>query len=276
MKLKNIIAFISFTAFLSVLSSCGDSYMPITLVSLDGKTSYYNNDTVSLIKFTDGEQFNIKGGNGKYNTEIRSDDDNICIEDSYTTIKNILTLRPVSDGECFLYVSDVEKNSARFIIQVKNLDKLYSVKEIRAIADGDELMKKEIKQIEESLYRKAIVGIGGRFNFQYLNKNFDSGKLTINRTETNNESSTYFFSQEKPYFDTEGNKIEKFNVYESVNQGMPTYVLLLSERKAKDKTEIVLSQDFTEELKGNYQNKLEKAYIEYILSTTKEATNNAK
>lgn len=276
MKLKNIIAFISFTAFLSVLSSCGDSYMPITLVSLDGKTSYYNNDTVSLIKFTDGEQFNIKGGNGKYNTEIRSDDDNICIEDSYTTIKNILTLKPVSDGECFLYISDVEKNSARFIIQVKNLDKLYSVKEIRAIADGGELTRNEIKQIEESLYRKAIVGIGGRFNFHYSNKNFDSGELTINRTETNNESSTYLFSQEKPYFDTEGNKIEKFNVYELPGQNTPTYVLLLSERKAKDKTEIVLSQDFTEELKGNYQNKLEKAYIEYILSTTKEATNNAK
>ena len=43
--------------FISSLSSCGDSYEPITLVSTDGKTVITGRDTIKLTKFTDGEKF---------------------------------------------------------------------------------------------------------------------------------------------------------------------------------------------------------------------------
>lgn len=266
MKIRNFIALLSFSALTVIFSSCGDSYAPITLTSSDGKTIYKNNDTISLIKFTEGEEFTIKGGNGIYLYEIKYDNKILNVTGNYSSEKNLLTLKPKSEGESFIYIRDTEDNSSRFLLQVKNMNRLYSVEDINATAEGGNLTQDEEKEIISDILRNSKVRESGRFEFYYITKDFDSGTLKIYPSENDNESITTFFYQKEPYFNKEGNKVFEFNIFYSLNSSYPNEVLYLTEKN----NEIILTQNLTDKYKGKYGNKLENATIEYILKSYSE------
>lgn len=267
MKLKNLIAFISFATLTTITTSCGDSYEPITLTSIDGSIVYTNNDTIRLIKFKEGVELNIKGGDGKYIYEIKNNSSTQNISGNYSSESNILTLTPKSEGECFIYISDTEDNSSRFLVQVKNLDRLYTVKDIKATAIGGNLTMNEKAKIESEILNEALTEINGRFEFYYINKNFDSGNLKIYPTESTNDDITKFFYQKEPYYNKEGHKVFDFNIYSSIGQDKPDFILHLTENE--DQT--ILSQDLTEIFREQYNGRLESASIEYILSNISES-----
>ena len=252
MKLKNLIAFISFTAFTTLVSSCGDSYMPITLVSLDGNTTYSNNDTISLVKFTEGEEFNIKGGDGKYSIEVKdkSNNEEACIDDVYSFSNNVLTLKPKTEGECFLYVNDTEKNSTRILVQVKNMDRRYIVNDIIAYAEGDGLTLGEKKQIEEDMLYGSFINVGGKFEFTYTTKDFNNGTVKIYTSENNSDTIDGFFNQEEKFDEESGNKIITFKIYYSLGGHIDADLeLQLSESKDGENNQTIISQDLTDEYK---------------------------
>ena len=133
-NLFSALAVLTSIFFISSLSSCGDSYSPITLTSKDEKTVITNNDTIKLTKFTDGEQYNIKGGNGKYFPEIINKKDTEIFKFSYDG--NTISITPVNEGSSYLNISDSEENVSRFVVTVEKKDRHYNVESVSTTVEG--------------------------------------------------------------------------------------------------------------------------------------------
>lgn len=255
MKRNFLSALITFSGilFISLLTSCGDSYSPITLVSLDGKTTVYSNDTIKLTKFTDGEKYNIKGGNGKYFIEIINKKENEVFK--YSFDGDIISVSPINEGDSYLSIGDSEENESRFVVTVEKKDKLYNVKDISASVYGDELTVGAQKEISNLIIEQSDVKTGGRFEFLYTNSN--NGIVKILPSEDSQYMSGSF-NETKSYNPENGEEISSFKI--TVNNDEAT--LFLSENK------LTLSKDVTDKyknLKPEYNN-LEKAFLIYNLS----------
>ena len=264
MKLKNLFAFISFAAFTSFISSCGDSYAPITMVSLDGNTTISNRDTISLVKFSEGEQYNLKGGDGMYFVKVTNKDNSENKIISHQQEDNLLTLIPQNEGICYLNINDSEKNETRIVVNVERLDKFYTVESHNIIIDGNNNFTfGEKDEISRKITENALVNVGGKFEFQYTNSN--NGIIKIKRTESS-DYVTGTFTQEVIYSSQNGEKILSLDILIPNRDG---FKLSLSEKK------LTISQDLTYEYKGYYTN-LESAVLEYNLSQPQYSDSNAK
>ena len=238
--------------FVTSLSSCGESYSPITLTSKDGETVVTNGDTVRLTKFTDGEQYNIKGGNGKYFPEIINKKDVEIFKYSYDG--NLLSITPVSEGNCYLKISDSEENESRFVVLVEKKDRHYKVESLSATVEGDELTLGTERNLKNLITSESSVKAGGRFDFQYTNAQNGIIKIMVSEGSQYNSGT---FTETKSYNPGNGEEISSFNISENRN-----YTLYLSEEK------MTLSEDVTDKYKGQKTeyNNLEKAYLIYNLS----------
>ena len=108
---RNLLSLIYVITCTLFITSCGESYAPITLISIDGKTSVSNNDTIYIDAFSNGKTFNIKGGDGRY--IINNEDESIV---SYEYNGEKLSLIPVKLGYGKISISDYEKNESRFTV----------------------------------------------------------------------------------------------------------------------------------------------------------------
>lgn len=256
MKQNLLSAFVTFISilFITSLSSCGESYSPITLTSKDGKTIVTNNDTVKLTKFTDGEQYNIKGGNGKYFPEIINKKDIEIFKYSYDG--NILSITPVNEGNCYLRISDSEKNESRFVVVVEKKDRHYKVESLSSVVEGDNLTVGTQKEISNLIITESTIKNGGKFEFLYTNSNNGIVKILPSENEQYESGS---FIETKSYNPGNGEEISSFKITISENKILTLY---LSEEK------MTLSEDVTNKYKGRESeyNNLEKAYLIYNLS----------
>ena len=159
MKRNLLSAFITLSSILFI-TSCGDSYSPITLASQDGKTIITNNDTIKLTKFTDGELYNIKGGNGKYFPEIINKKDTEIFKFSYDG--NTISITPVNEGNSYLSISDSEENESRFVVAVEKKDKHYIIESLNATVDGDDLTVGTQKEISSLIIANSTIKAGGK------------------------------------------------------------------------------------------------------------------
>ena len=166
-NLFSALAVLTSIFFISSLSSCGDSYSPITLTSKDEKTVITNNDTIKLTKFTDGEQYNIKGGNGKYFPEIINKKDTEIFKFSYDG--NTISITPVNEGSSYLNISDSEENVSRFVVTVEKKDRHYNVESVSATVEGDGLTVGTQKELVNLIISESDIKAGGKFDFQYTN-----------------------------------------------------------------------------------------------------------
>lgn len=240
--------------FVTSLSSCGESYSPITLTSKDGETVVTNGDTVRLTKFTDGEQYNIKGGNGKYFPEIINKKDVEIFKYSYDG--NLLSITPVSEGNCYLKISDSEENESRFVVLVEKKDRHYRVESLSATVEGDDLTVGTQKEISNLIVADSKIKTGGKFEFLYTNSNNGIVKILSSEGEQYTSGS---FIETKSYNPGNGEEISSFKITISESN---VFTLYLSEKN------MTLSEDVTDKYKGQKPeyNNLEKAYLIYNLS----------
>lgn len=246
--------------FAAVLTSCGESYAPITLLSSDGQTYITNNDTIYLDAFTEGKDFHIKGGNGKYVIENQNKD--IA---SYEYNGEKLSIAPVKIGYGSLRISDYEKNESRFIVTVRNQARVFNVNDISTEVLGGELTQNETKVIEENIKYSAIMGVGGSIEFTYTVEELNGGNVTIYK-QKGGSAETGIFSQKESFDQENGNKILTFDISLAGNNKIK---MDLIEKAENNYTYKVLRHDVTETYQIQYP-KLEKATIEYILADTTE------
>ena len=253
-NLFSALAVLTSIFFISSLSSCGDSYSPITLTSKDEKTVITNNDTIKLTKFTDGEQYNIKGGNGKYFPEIINKKDTEIFKFSYDG--SSISITPVDEGTSYLSISDSEKNESRFVVVVAKKDRHYNVESISAIVEGDDLTVGTQKEISNLIIANSKIKTGGKFEFIYTNSN--NGMVKILSSESSQYTSGSF-TETKSYNPGNGEEISSFKITISESE---IFTLYLSEEK------MTLSEDVTNLYKNQKPeyNNLEKAYLIYNLS----------
>ena len=256
MKRNLLSAFITLSSilFITLFASCGDSYSPITLTSIDEKTTVSNNDTIKLTKFTEGEQYNIKGGNGKYFPEIINKKDTEIFQFSYNGSSILIT--PQNEGNSYLSISDSEENESRFIVTVEKKDRHYNVESISATVNGDDLTVGTQKELINLIISESDIKEGGKFDFQYTNSN--NGIVKILPSEGSQYTSGSF-TETKSYNPENGKEISSFKITISENN---IFTLYLSEEK------MTLSEDVTNKYKGQKPtyNNLEKAYLIYNLS----------
>lgn len=261
MKRNLLSAFITLSSILFI-TSCGDSYSPITLASQDGKTIITNNDTIKLTKFTDGELYNIKGGNGKYFPEIINKKDTEIFKFSYDG--NTISITPINEGNSYLSISDSEENESRFVVAVAKMDKFYNVESHNIEIIGyDAFTDGERKKLTKEISDNALVKVGGKFEFLYTNSN--NGIAKIKSTESSNYN-IGTFTQEDIFNQQTGEKILSMRISLTEEE---IYTLYLSEKH------LTISQDLTSKYKGAYPN-LESAILKYNLSQQKETSNNDK
>ena len=261
MKRNLLSAFITLSSILFI-TSCGDSYSPITLASQDGKTIITNNDTIKLTKFTGGELYNIKGGNGKYFPEIINKKDTEIFKFSYDG--NTISITPVNEGNSYLSISDSEENESRFVVAVAKMDKFYNVESHNIEIIGyDAFTDGERKKLTKEISDNALVKVGGKFEFLYTNSN--NGIAKIKSTESSNYN-IGTFTQEDIFNQQTGEKILSMRISLTEEE---IYTLYLSEKH------LTISQDLTSKYKGAYPN-LESAILKYNLSQQKETSNNDK
>lgn len=260
---KNLLSTLIVTAnmlFTVFLASCGESYAPITLVSTDGQTHITNNDTIYIDAFTNGKEFNIKGGDGKYVLENQNSD---IVRYEYNGEK--VSLIPLKTGYGSLRITDYEKNESRFIINVKNQAQIFNVNDISTEVLGGELTQNETKIIEENIIGSAIMKVGGSIEFTYTLEEMNGGNVAIYPQKGEN-AITGIFSQNESFDSENGNKILIFEIslagYNKINMN-------LIEKTENNYTYKVLRQDVTDTYRNQYP-KLEKATIEYILADTTE------
>lgn len=248
--------------FISSLSSCGDSYEPITLVSTDGKTVITGRDTIKLTKFTDGEKFEAKGGNGKYFAKIINNKDVEVFKFSFDG--KVFSLSPVNEGNSYFNLCDSEDNETRFVVSVAKMDKFYNVENHDIEIKGyDTFTDGERKKLTKEISDNALVKVGGKFEFQYTNSN--NGIAKIKPTENSNYK-IGTFTQKDIFNQQTGEKILSMRISLTEEE---IYTLSLSEKY------LTISQDLTSEYKGAYPN-LESAILKYNLSQQKETGNNDK
>lgn len=261
MKIRNFIALLSFSALTVIFSSCGDSYAPITLTSSDGKTIYKNNDTISLIKFTEGEEFTIKGGDGLYFVQSTNKDNSENKIIRHQQEENKLSIIPENEGICYLNIKDSEKNESRIVVEVEKMDRFYTVESHNIIIDGNRnFTYGERDELTQKIYDSSFVKVGGKFEFQYTNSNNGIAKIKTS------ESADYIsgtFTQDIIYSQETGKKILSIKVSFPDKREL---VFSLSEE------DLTISQDLTNEYKGIYPN-LEKAILEYRLSQPQDQNN---
>lgn len=255
--LSTIITNILFTFF---LASCDESYAPISLVSTDGQTYITNNDTIYIDAFTEGKDFNIIGGNGKYILENQNRD---IIRYEYNG--EIVSLIPLKIGHGSLLINDYEKNESRFIITVKNQARIFHINDISTEVLGGDLTQNETKVIEENIIESAIMKAGGSIEFTYTVEDMNGGNATIYPQEGGN-AVTGIFSQNESFDQENGNKILSFEISLA---GYNKIKMDLIEKTENNHTYKVLRHDVTETYQSQYP-KLEKATIEYILADTTE------
>lgn len=239
--------------FITSLTSCGDSYSPITLASLDGKTTIISNDTIKLTKFSDAEKYNIKGGNGKYYIEIVNKKETEVFKYSYDG--NTISITPVNEGNSYLCIGDSEENESRFVVVVEKKDKYYNVENVDASVNGDNLTVGTQREISNLVIENSTIKRGGKFEFIYTSSN--NGIVKILPSEDAQYMSGSF-NETKSYNPENGEEISSFKI--TVNNDEST--LFLSENK------LTLSQDVTDRyknLKPEYNN-LETAFLIYNLS----------
>ncbi|WP_291560052.1 hypothetical protein [Bacteroides sp.] len=253
-NLFSALAVLTSIFFISSLSSCGDSYSPITLTSKDEKTVITNNDTIKLTKFTDGEQYNIKGGNGKYFPEIINKKDTEIFKFSYDG--NTISITPVNEGSSYLNISDSEENASRFVVTVEKKDRHYNVESVSATVEGDDLTVGTQKELVNLIISESDIKAGGKFDFQYTNST--NGIVKILSSEGSQYKSGSFV-ETKSYNPGNGEEISSFKITISESE---IFTLYLSEEK------MTLSKDVTDRYKGQKHeyNNLEKAYLIYNLS----------
>lgn len=266
MKRNLLSAFITLSSilFITLFASCGDSYSPITLTSIDGKTTVSNNDTIKLTKFTEGEQYNIKGGNGKYIIDIIDNENKNIITYNYNG--ETLTISPVKEGDSYLQISDSEDNSSRIVVSVQNKNRSYIVKEIKTNIIGGELTQNQINEINSKIMDNSIVKVSGRFEFTYISKDFNNGNVSIWPTE-NEDCISGIFNQNSSFDDDLKIPITIFNIMLPSNNNFQEIALNLYEQS--DENNYILSQNVTDIYKGQYS-KLEEATIEFILEIPSE------
>lgn len=261
MKRNLLSAFITLSSilFITLFASCGDSYSPITLTSIDEKTTVSNNDTIKLTKFTEGEEFSIKGGSGnKYYIEIIKNDNKENISYSYNG--NTLVIKPEKEGSNYLSISDDEKNESRIMVVVQNKNRLYIVKSVKANIKGDNLAVGEMKELEQKIINDSFVKAGGQFEFTYTSKDFNNGTVIIKTSKEADDLNGIFYQTES-YDQTNGNKIINFEItFPDKSQ----IIMDLSEKAESNVDYDVISIDVTNKYKPEYPN-LEKATIEYEL-----------
>lgn len=252
-NLLSALAVLTSIFFIMSLSSCGDSYSPITLTSKDEKTVITNNDTIKLTKFTDGEQYNIKGGNGKYFPEIINKKDTEIFKFSYDG--NTISITPVNEGNSYLNISDSEENASRFVVTVEKKDRHYNVENISATVKGDNLTVGTQKELANLIISESDIKNGGKFDFQYTNSN--NGIIKI-LSEEDSQYKSGSFVETKSYNPENGEEILSFKI----TSGSEIFTLYLSEEK------MTLSKDVTDKYKNQEPeyNNLEKAYLIYNLS----------
>lgn len=256
MKRNLLSAFITISSILFVTSftSCGDSYSPITLTSSDGKTTITNNDTIKLTKFTDGELYNINGGNGKYFPEIINKKDIETFKFSYDG--NAISITPIDEGNSYLSISDSEENESRFVVVVEKKDKHYNVESLNATVEGDNLTVGTQKEISSLIIANSTIKTGGKFEFLYTNSN--NGIVKIMTSEGSQYTSGSFI-ETKSYDPGNGEEISSFKITISEYE---VFTLYLSEEK------MTLSEDVTDKYKSQKPeyNNLEEAFLIYNLS----------
>lgn len=250
-----VITNILFTVF---LTSCGESYAPITLVSSNGKTHITNNDTIYIDAFTEGMDFSIRGGDGKYVLENQNRD---IVRYEYNGEK--VSLIPLKIGYGSLRITDYEKNESRFIINVKNQARIFHVNNISTEVLGGDLTQNETKVIEENIIESAIMKVSGSIEFTYTVEEMNGGNVTIYQQEDGN-AVTGIFSQNESFDSESGNKILSFEISLA---GYNKIKMDLIEKTENNYTYKVLRHDVTETYQSQYP-KLEKATIEYILADT--------
>lgn len=258
MKRNLLSAFITLSSILFI-TSCGDSYSPITLASQDGKTIITNNDTIKLTKFTEGEEFNIKGGNGKYIIDIIEKENKDVITYNYNGEK--LTITPAKEGSSYLQISDSEDNSSRIVVEVQNKNRKYIVTEVNTDIIGGELTQNQINEISDNMLANSIVKSGGKFEFTYISKEFNNGNVSIWPTESD-DCISGIFNQSNSFDDDLKIPTTEFKIMLPSNNSFQEIELNLYEQSEENKS--ILSQDVTDIYKGQYSN-LEKATIKYIL-----------
>ena len=253
MKRNLLSAFITLSSILFI-TSCVDSYSPITLASQDGKTIITNNDTIKLTKFTDGELYNIKGGNGKYFPEIINKKDTEIFKFSYDG--NTISITPVNEGNSYLSISDSEENESRFVVAVEKKDKHYIIESLNATVDGDDLTVGTQKEISSLIIANSTIKAGGKFEFLYNNSN--NGIVKIMASEGAQYTSGSF-TETKSYNPENGEEISSFKITISEYE---VFTLYLSEDK------MTLSEDVTNKYKNQKPeyNNMEKAFLIYNLS----------
>mgnify|MGYP000325246826 FL=1 len=149
------------------------------MVSADGKTHITNNDTIYIDAFTEGQDFYIKGGNGKYILENLNKD---IVSYEYNGEK--LSLTPVKIGNGIMRITDYEKNESRFVITVKNQARIFHVNNISTEVIGGSLTQDETKMIEEDITNSAIMKAGGSIEFTYTVEELNGGNVTISVSYT--------------------------------------------------------------------------------------------
>lgn len=257
---RNLLSLIYVITCTLFITSCGESYAPITLTSIDGKTSVSNNDTIYIDAFSNGKTFNIKGGDGRY--IINNEDESIV---SYEYNGEKLSLIPVKLGYGKISISDYEKNESRFTVTVKNQTRIFHVQDISINVIGGSLTQNETKIIETDILNGAIMKVGGTIKFEYTVEELNEGNVTIYPEKDSNSMNGIF--SEKESFDPEnGNKISKFTISLA---GYEEFNLELTEKEESNDTCMVLRDNVTDKYKSQYP-KLEKATIEYILEDTTE------
>lgn len=257
---RNLLSTLIVITNILFLTSCGESYAPITLISTDGQTYITNNDTIYIDAFTNGKDFYIKGGNGKYILE--NQDKSIA---RYEYNGETLSLIPVKTGFGKLRITDYEKNESRFTITVKNQALIFHVDNISTDVIGGELTQNETKIIEENILKSAIMKVGGSIEFTYTVENLGAGNVAIYPQEGEN-ATTGIFSQKESFDPESGNKITSFDISLAGNNNIK---LELIEKTENDNTYKILRHDVTETYQNKYP-KLEKATIEYVLTTTSD------
>lgn len=253
MKKNLLSAFITLSSILFI-TSCGESYSPITLASQDGKTIITNNDTIKLTKFSEGELYNIKGGNGKYFPEIINKKDTEIFKFSYDG--KTISITPVNEGNSYLSISDSEENESRFVVVVEEKDKHYKVESINATVEGDNLTVGTQKEISSLIVANSTIKTGGKFEFLYTNSN--NGIVKILESEDSQYTSGSF-TETKSYNPENGEELLSFKITISEYN---VFTLYLSENK------MTLSEDVTDKYKSQKPeyNNLEKAFLIYNLS----------
>lgn len=244
----------------TMLVSCGESYAPITLVTTDGQTLITNNDTIYIDAFTNGKDFNIRGGDGRY---ILNNQNKDIVRYEYNG--EIVSLIPLKIGYGSMIITDYDKNESRFIITVKNQARIFDVNGISPEVLGDELTQKETKIIEDNIVNSAIMGVGGSIEFTYTVEALNGGNVIIYPQKGENGIKG-IFSQNESFDPENGNKILSFDISLAGNNKIR---LDLIEKTENNYTYQVLRHDVTETYQSQYP-ELEKATIEYILADTTE------